>query len=967
MSTNTKLQSAIHLALGLSAGMIAVTTVPSVFAQDAEEDAAIEEVVVTGSRIRRADIDSASPVSIMDRAQIEAQGLTDIGSLVQSMPSMSGSPVGTTTNNGNTATGSVNIDLRGMGPARTLTLINGQRSVDGGDFQTIPTNMIERIEVLKDGASAVYGADAVSGVVNIITRRNFTGVELTAQTGDWDNMDAGKQYSFGLLAGSEFDSGNVVFGVEYVNQEAAYQSDAPWDYFQNSPYIYPEGCENQPMAPYDLTNPQSGCFQIGSSRIPQSSLRFATQGTFLIGDAATTPYEVGLMVPHDGRQYNYAPVNYIQTPYERTNLFGEAHFDITDTVRFNAEIRANFRESRQELAPQPYYSGGNPAYEGNYNGVAYAGISEDNYYLRRAVDAYNSANGTSLVYEPVRDARRRMIEIPRSYDQDVTQYQYVLGFEGTFADMDWDVFMNRGHRSIVTIRRGQFVGERLANAMGPSADLDGNGQPECYQDVNDPSTLIAGCVPFNFFGGGEVDPVSSATVVETVTDDMLDYVKAELINHRQTNQYSYGANLTGDMFELPGGAMGWAVGYGYWKQEYRYSPDSGIAIGTVTGNKGAGTEGSLTNNSFYGEVLAPVWDNGTQNLYLKGGLRYDDWDAFDGDTTYQLGIEFQAIESLKLRGTYGTVFRAPTITDLFGGTVDSFPTYSDPCAVRGGQPIAAGCSQVAIQDDTQVLAKVGGNPNLIPETGETYTFGLVWAPQLGDHGFTATVDYWSISLEEAISSLGVQFTLDSCYEDLNPAACALITRRPDYTIKQIIDGSINVADQGAKGIDTELRWNYSSSIGDWEAAFIWVHMLERTKTGFPGAEERDLAGRYSDSTAEDGGAYAQDKANVTLQWALGDLSFFYLGEYISGMDADTFCNCGVGNTPEGLYIQDISSVMYHDLNASYTIWNTRFQGGITNITNEEPPFIETGFNAGTDPATYRLFGRGYYLRATWSY
>ena len=169
----------MHLALGLSAGAFTLALAPSAMAQgantqDEDADAVVEEIIVTGSRIRRADIDSASPVTIIDRETILAAGITDVGSLLQRMPSMSGSPIGTTTNNG--GNGSVLIDLRGMGTNRTLTLINGQRVVDGGDYQTIPSTMIERVEILKDGASAVYGADAVAGVVNIITRRDFEGI-----------------------------------------------------------------------------------------------------------------------------------------------------------------------------------------------------------------------------------------------------------------------------------------------------------------------------------------------------------------------------------------------------------------------------------------------------------------------------------------------------------------------------------------------------------------------------------------------------------------------------------------------------------------------------------------------------------------------------------------------------------------------------------------------------------------------
>ena len=964
MQHRNPLSLAVTAALGLTSAFMLSSVAVAQDEQSDEDELLLEEVIVTGSRIKRADIDSASPVTVISRAEMEVTGLTDVGDLLQSMPSMSGSPIGTTTNNG--GSGTVLIDLRGMGTARTLTLVNGKRVVDGGDYQAIPSTMIDRVEILKDGASAVYGADAVAGVVNIITRRDFTGVEITAQTADWENSK-GKQDSFGLIAGAEFEAGNVVFGAEYVKQEAAFQADVPWDYMLNSYYIYPGGCENQITDPYDGT-PEGGCYPAGSSRIPQSRLPFYSQGLFMIGDPASEPYQVGLMTDHDGHTYNYAPVNYLQTPYERTNIFGEAHFDITDNIRFNAEFRGNHRSSAQQLAPLPF-SSTDPMWDGFYvdpadgETVSIHGISQDNYYLRQAVDAYNAANGTALIYEPVVGPRRRMIETNRRFENEVTQYQWTAGFEGVFRDMDWEVYINEGYRSRIDRDFGQFSGVRLFNAMGPSADLDGNGMPECYTDVNDPGTEIVGCVPLNLFGGGEVN-AAGQPVVTTLTPDMVDYVSLDTVDTTVSKQRLAGASLTGSNFELPGGELGWAVGWSYWKQEYAYTPDSAKTIGAVTGNVGAGTEGSLTNNAVYGEFLAPLWDNGVQNIYLKGGLRYDDWSAFDGGTTYQIGIEFQAVESVKLRSTYGTVYRAPTISDLFGGVVDSFPQYTDPCATTG--PLPPGCAQVGIQTDTQVLAQVGGNPNLIPEEGETFSAGVVWTPQFGDHGLTITVDYWQVDLTEGINSLGVQFTLDECYLELNQQACALITRNPDYSVGQIIDAQLNVSDEGAAGIDTEVRWDYSSNVGQWQAAFLWSHLLERTVTQFAGAEEADLVGEYENQS------FVSDKANVSLQWMWNDLSIGYLGEYISSQEAEApwlhDC-CEWAGGPE--YFQKIDAVMYHDIVASYTFdtWgsSTVVSGGVTNLTDEEPPYINKGFNGNTDPSTYRLFGRGYYLRLAWKY
>ncbi len=602
MSRNSKLHDAVRLALGVSAGFLTLSIAPAVMAQDAEANApAIEEIVTTGSRIKRADIDSASPVTVIDRSSIIATGITDVGDLIQSMPSMSGSPIGTTTNNG--GNGAVLIDLRGLGTNRTLTLINGQRTVDGGDYQTIPVSMIERVEILKDGASAIYGADAVAGVVNIITRRDYDGLEVTLQTADWADSK-GAQDSFNLVSGAEFDGGNFVFGAEFVKQEEAYQADTPWDFMKDSYYIYPEGCENQVTAPYDGT-PTGGCYPLGSSRIPESRLRFPNNGTFYIDQTATNPYEAGLMAPYDGRNYNYAPVNYLQTPYERLNLFAESHFEISDKLRGNVEIRGNFRESRQELAPLPY-TPGDPFYNGFFdlngdgNLQPYAGISDQNYYLRQAIDIYNAANGTSLVYEPVVDARRRMIETKRAFEQEITQFQFVAGLEGDLDNgMSWDLFLNQGYRARTDVDFGQFSGARLQNALGPSADLVGNdGIPECYADVNDPGTLIAGCVPLNLFGGGTVERSTGAITSSSLTQDMIDYVSIDLVDTYVTKQTVTGGSITGEAFDLPGGALGWAAGVQYLKDEFKYTPDSAKQSGAVTGNVGAGTIGSLTTQSY---------------------------------------------------------------------------------------------------------------------------------------------------------------------------------------------------------------------------------------------------------------------------------------------------------------------------------------------------------------------------------
>ena len=957
MFTNSKLAKSVKLACAFGLASSAIVVPNSVLAQEsnAEEAKTVEKISVTGSRIRRADLESASPVTVINREELELTGLTDVGDFIQSLPSMSGSPIGTTTNNG--GNGSVQINLRGLGAVRTLTLVNGKRVVDGGDYQAIPATMIERVEILKDGSSAVYGADAVAGVVNIITRKDFEGVDVTYQTADWFDTDGAGQDSLSLIMGKTFDKGNFVFGIERVDQDEAFQSDTPWDFMQNSFYIYPGGCEAQVASPYDGT-PEGGCYPIGSSRIPESRLSFYSQGTFLIGNPATTPNEVGLMIPHDGRTYNYAPVNYLQTPYKRTNIFAEANYEVTDSIQFKAEFRANQRTSAQQLAPLPF-TGGDPMYEGFYddpatgNTVSFTGVSQDNYYLRRAVDAYNTANGTSLVYEPLVNPRRRMIETNRRFEQDITQYQWYAELTGELGDdMYWEAYIGEGSRTNVSRDFGQFAGSRLFNALGPSADLDGDGNPECYADINNPGTLIQGCVPLNMFGGGTVDAAGNPTVT-TLTQEMIDYVSLDTVDTITQKQRLAGANISGVAFDLPGGELGWSVGWAYWRQSLDSILDSAKTIGAVTGNVGASTTGSLVNNSVFGEMYAPLFDNGEQTLSVTVGVRYDDWDAFDSGTTYQVGVEGTLVEDLKLRATYGTVFRAPTISDLYGGQVDSFPTYTDPCIPGDGETLPPGCAQVGVQLDTQVNAKVGGNPDIQPEEGDTFTAGIVYSPSIGDNDFTFIADYWKVELEDGITSLGVNFILEDCYINQNAQACSLITRNADYSINNIVDAQLNLSKFTAEGVDVEMRWSRDTSLGMFSASMIWTHLLERNQVQFDGAPENELAGLFA------GASFPEDKANVSLRWVKDDWSVAYLGEYISKLENDaTFIPS---------YIQTVDSQFYSDVTVNYAFESVKITAGISNVTDEAPPYIDGGFNATTDPSTYRMFGRGYFLRLNWSY
>jgi len=935
MSSSNKLSVAVRAALGLGVSLAALSAAPAI-AQDNSADESFEEIVVTGSRIKRNDLESASPVTVVTRADMVATGMTDVGDLIQRMPAASGSPIGTTTNNG--GNGGVYVDLRGLGVSRTLNLINGKRTVDGGDYQAIPSVMIERVEILKDGASTVYGADAVAGVVNVITRSDFEGVEITAQRSDSFEADAGKQDTLSIIAGTSFDDGHFVFGLEAVDQEAAYQGDYPWYHFQFPYVVYPSAdCLNGDGIPTEA------CYPWGSSRIPEGRIRTSDGDTFMVEDAMAG------LVGYDGRSYNYNPVNYMQTPYSKLNIFSEARFNVNKTTEVYAEFRATHRESAQELAPMPYDSRFDPAYVVD-PATGTEGVSRYNYYWN---GMYQQAVADGTVTNPVTpdivDMRRRVVETTRRFEQEVTQMQFSFGATGELGFKDWtyDSFLGMGFRQSDDTDYGQFFGPYLRNALGPSADVDGDGVPECLLDINDYSSVIAGCVPMNMTGGAG-----------TITPEMLAYVSTPLSDFQNSKQIQSGVSVAGTAFSLPAGDVQVALGVDYRKEEYTYAPDSAKVMEEATGNVGAGTDGEYDVTSVYMESLIPVYDNGTQNVNVEFGLRNDNYSTSGSESIYSLKIDAQIIEDLRFRMTTGEVFRAPGIGSLFAGMVDGYPTYADPCDPTNNENGMAAqyCPMDSAQDDTQVRARSGGNPNLRPETGNTLTAGLVWSPTFADVDMNFTIDYWEVDLTDVISGYGAQQILNKCYEEGEQWACDLIVRRQDdaYSIDYINTVSLNLSEMAASGVD--FQWDGTTEVGpgSLRGSVLLSHQISNERRAEPGASTDDLVGMFNGST------YAEDKVNYSVGYDWNSFSVTYMGEYISGTESPWYFLDGN---------QQIDAQLYHDITATYTFeeTDTRIAFGLSNITNEFPPFIEDGFNGSTDPSAYRVSGRSYYLRVTQSF
>ncbi|WP_018694027.1 TonB-dependent receptor domain-containing protein [Algicola sagamiensis] len=918
--------NAVRLALTFGAASTAALT-PVTHA--AEED--VERIEVTGSRIKQTDIEGANPVTVIGQDLIKSSGITDIGDLIQSLPAMSGSPIGTTTNNG--GNGGVFVSLRGMDEKRTLILIDGKRVVTN-DFQTIPAAMIKRVEILKDGASAIYGADAVAGVVNIITRKDFEGVELTYQHNNALEADeGGNQHTYSAVFGRAWDNGYTNFGAEYVEQEEVFNRDLPWKILQ-APFWMKDYAKYRQFGFVEGVSVTRG----GSSRIPNGN--FVVEGM----DGSQTLDDDGNIIPlASDNRYNYQPVNYMQTPYEKLNLWVNSGFDINDEIRFKTMIRHSNRKSEQLLAPTPFTTPSDPGYKitiTNPDGTTSVvdGISKDNFYNPFRVNG-KRANVLSV--------NRRIVEDERRYIQNSSMTQAVATLEGEINDSwSWEFFYNKAYRTEHSKDFGQFSGERLANAMGPSFQ-DDKGNILC----GTPDKVIKGCVPINMFGAGNI------------SQEMLKYVKATLVDVYEDEMDHFSGTIMGELHDImPAGSIGVAFGYEYRKEERAVYYDSGKQHGTVTGTKATNGVGGYKVNSLMTEIAIPLLDQDDMRFDANLGLRYDDFNTFGSNVSHQLGLKFQPMDGLLLRATLGEVFRAPNVDELVG-TVVSNPTATDPCnaseiqkdsTIRKDICIAQGVPFDHEQANRQLTETWAGNINLDPEEGDTLTIGAAWSPDFLE-GLSVTLDYWQIELEKAIARRQAPAILDKCYKEGDQSFCDLIKRDPFGEVIDIDNKMDNLGEINVKGVDLELKYAFETSVGEWKTSLSWTHLLKREQRNEPGSKIVEVTGGYYNSYGDE--SYIQDKAILGFGWFYEDLTINYKIEYLSGLDA-------VDGEPEDKDFFTIGSFVYHDISADYSFQTgTTASFGLTNLFNKEPPYNPLNTND-TDSSAYRVLGRSMFFRVT---
>jgi outer membrane receptor protein involved in Fe transport len=961
---NRKIERAVRVAL-IAASAGAVAYVPAASAQEQE----LEQIVVTGSRIPQPNLEGNSPVSVIGAQEVRLQGVTQVEDLINNLPQAFADQGG---NISNGASGTATVNLRNLGADRTLVLVNGKRLPAGSprgpvapDLNQIPAPLIERVEVLTGGASAVYGSDAVSGVVNFIMNDKFEGVQLDANYSFYNHENDnsvgriveargfetapnfigkdGDQYELSMLLGSNFadGKGNATVFVSYRNIDALLQSERDYS-----------SCA--------LGSNAAGFVCAGSSTSFPG--RFFTQD----GGDLTVADELGNTRAFTASDiYNYGPLNYYQRPDERYAVAAFAHYDVSDTARVYTELSFHDDRTVAQIAPSGLFgldinvSCANPL------------LSDDWRAALECATTNVDELGNAFIL------RRNVEGGGRQDDIRHTSYRGVIGLKGTIAEnWNYDVFGQYGTVVFQETYLNDFSRIRANRAVDVVPDAAGNPVCRSFLDGSDPT-----CVPYNIWSLGGVTPESLA------------YLQTPGFQRGDTEQTVVGASLSTDLgnygIKSPAASQGVGVAFGleYRQEALSLSTDQAFETGDLFGQGGPtiGLDGDFNVTDAYIETRIPLIDGKAfaDSLTLSASYRYSDYsDPIDDSTnTYGIGLDWAPIRDFKLRGSYQRAVRAPNVIELFTAAgLGLYDNDEDPCA--GATPTAtlAQCQNTGVtaaQYGTiidnpagQYNAIFGGNQDLSPEESDSYTIGFVFTPTFFD-GFSLTVDYFNITVEDAIANLPPTSVLSDCLATGSADLCSLIQRDGRGTLWAtpdafIIATNVNIGSYETSGFDIEA--NYNTPIGDYGS--LGVNLVGTLLDEFLsdiGFGEYDCAGLYGPTCGTPLPEW-RHKARVTWNtpWNL-DLSLSW--RYIDAVLLDRTSNNPILTGNVNPVDRELDSMNYIDLSGAWTIYeNYTVRLGINNITDEDPPLsaqVGAGFgNGNTYPQVYDAMGRYVFMGLT---
>ena len=930
----------------LSAAMLAVPA----HAQDAPtaDEANEDTIVVTGSRIARPDLSSSVPVSVVSQEQIQQTGAANIQDVLNELPSVGQNISRNSTNFSTTGNGIATVNLRNLGSARTLVLVNGRRFVAGlpgtsvVDLNTIPTDLIKDVQVVTGGASAVYGSEAIAGVVNFVLDDKFEGLRFHGQGTISDEGDSAR-YLASVTAGTAFADGR---GHIVVN--GSYDSD--------------QGLRsrNRGFSANDIPNRSSFAAQG----------LFSPDGSFAPGGATFTYGLDNTLKAYQGANidgYDRNQDRYLGVPVERYLVTGLGRFELSDNATLFFEGSYAKSKSRSSLEPQAVANTDLV----NADGTGYEGIPITNPFIPAAVrDAMIAEGVTSLAF------RRRSNDIfDRSNKNDRETWRAVAGLRGSLAEnFNYEVYYGHGETKDYT-RSGTIFGPQYVNALNAVAGPNG---PVCSINVDaDPTNNDAACAPINIFG------------FNTVSAAAADYVTrgGQLSEYRaKVKQDVFSASVSGEVLELPGGALSVATGFEYRREKSSEDFDEATNLGQTLGNLLTDTRGKYNVKEGFLEVVAPILSERPffHYLGLEGAVRYSDYSTVGGVWSWKAGGEWAPIPDIRFRGIYSEATRAPNISELFSAQSETFPAIVDPCDQRAGEgdgapisvpagslsaaclaipAIAAAANAGGFVYSTAQIQTIngflGGNPNLEEETAKTLTLGAVFQPRFA-RGLSLTVDYYRIKLKNAIGIIGQQTSLDECLtgsgDDL---FCDNITRDATGRVTQVDAFNLNTGSFLVSGIDTQVK--YSTTFGEsgrFDLSAFWTHLLKQQQTSFPGGPTQKEVGQLDCYSCGRLGTGFRDKVNVSATVGWDNVSLNWRVNYLSSVVDDI---TDPDATRTGAY-------WYHDAQLRFGIDDKKkyeFYLGIDNVFDKKPPVFGdtnpvTFPGAQTSATTYDLYGRLFY-------
>ena len=935
MHKNSLLAKSVRFAL-ISGVTAAALNVPLSFAAD-EAGAKVERIEVTGSRIKRTDMETTVPITVLSREDIAQTGAINVADILNSSPV---TIAGSDQSNSAFTTSTVGLNttsLRNLGDSRTLVLVNGRRFVSGVDpssgyavdLNAIPTSMIERIEILKSASSAIYGSDAVAGVVNIITRKDFDGVEVNAQTGISGESDR-KTKTVSVTSGKTWSGGNAWVSLGYDDDEGIKATDR--DFSKQDLAILLDDNGNEYAGPVNSSYPPQG--RIG---------KYNGDGTLYSGTTGS---------------FNRASYRQLVTPLERKYAAAGLTMELADNVSMFTELNWNTTKTKDSTIEPTPLDVVNDVWLKNRNGKGGMDINSPLIpdALRNALiaDGITNLNQTSFV--------RRLVEFgARSTDLERDTVRIATGVDWAIDDT-WtsQTYLTWGRTDQSQDNGGQVNKERAALAL--DVIKDANGDLVCASEL----ARLQGCVPLDLFGAG------------TVSDEAVKYIESPAKAAGQAEQFVLGSSVTGALpVALPGGDIGVAMGLEYREERGVYSPGDLAQTGASSTNQSDPTDGKLYSKDVYVEAILPV----LENLEFDLAARYADHSITGGDWTWNAGLQYTPFESFKVRASAATAIRTPNISDLFGGRGETFGNVADPCdgvtAATTGNA-AANCRAIQAVSDriaadgaftlTQAERQgtggtQGGNPDVKAETADTWSAGIIW--QIVDD-LAFTLDYYDISVKDAISTTSRTTVLNRCFDvdasqfsqNCNGAAI----RDQKGALIEVHSGTSNENNIDTSGIDAEFNYTTDLGPGSFKAQLVWNYTNEYVVTGILSGEAIDYVGDVT---------HPEHRANLNLSYALDEMSFAWRMRYWdSVVDSVDESN---GNFTDGASLttfNDIDAVIYHDVNASYTFANGwEAMVGVRNLFDKQPPLLPQGTNSGatginTASEAYDVTGRYFYAGVT---